>query len=100
MRRQFSQISQRLCNKTKDPAERSIFLAFFSSFFRHFFNKNALCFLRFFLRIVLSCKDALPERKKSPTVFEVHTKGCVQLLGYSSLKQAGQLIQQLRKEQN
>ena len=47
-------VSKRLCNKTKDPAERSIFLAFFSPFFRHFFNKNALCCPSLFahLRIV------------------------------------------------
>ena len=44
------------------------------------------------LNRIYQCKDALPERKKSPTVFEVHTKGCVQLLGYSLLKHAGQLI--------
>ena len=51
--------TQRLCNKPKDPAERSIFLAFFSPFFRHFFNKNALCCPSLFahLRIVWTYQE-------------------------------------------
>ena len=78
--------------KLKTLLNALYFWRFFHRFSAIFSVKTLSVFYVFSAESFCRVKMHFLNVKKSPTVFEVHTKGCVQLLGYSSLKQAGQLI--------